>query len=38
VADGVVQRHFFEGGGAPTSFDDGGRVLQHGGVEGGEGG
>jgi hypothetical protein len=30
--------HFFEGGGAPVSFDDGGRVLQHKGVEGGEGG
>jgi hypothetical protein len=34
----VAWRHFFEGGGAPVSFYNGGRVLQHRGVEGGEGG
>jgi hypothetical protein len=38
VADGVAQRCFFEGDDAPASFSDGGRVLQHVGVEGGDGG
>jgi hypothetical protein len=38
MADGVVRQRFFEGSSAPVSFDDGGGVLQHGGVEGGEGG
>jgi hypothetical protein len=35
VADGAARRRFFEGSDAPVSFDDGGGVLQHGGVEGG---
>jgi hypothetical protein len=34
----VAQRCFFEGGSAPTWFGNGGEVLHHGGVEGGEGG
>jgi hypothetical protein len=38
VKDGVARRCFFEGGGAPVSLGEGGEVLQHGGVEGGEGG
>jgi hypothetical protein len=38
VADGAAWWHFFEGGGAQVSFGDNGGVLQHGGVEGGEGG
>jgi hypothetical protein len=38
VADGAAWWHFFEGGGAQVSFGDSGGVLQHGGVEGGEGG
>jgi hypothetical protein len=38
VTDGAVRWRFFEGGGAPVSFNDGGGVLQHRGVEGGEGG
>jgi hypothetical protein len=28
VVDGAARRCFFEGGGAPVSFSDGGRVLQ----------
>jgi hypothetical protein len=38
VADGVARQCFFEGSGAQASFGDGGGVLQHGGVKGGEGG
>jgi hypothetical protein len=38
VADGVARRCFIDGGSALASFGDDGRVLQHGGVEGGEGG
>jgi hypothetical protein len=38
VADGAAWWHFFEGGDAQVSFGDSGGVLQHGGVEGGEGG
>jgi hypothetical protein len=38
VVDGEARPRFFEGGGALVSFRDGGGVLQHGGVEGGEGG
>jgi hypothetical protein len=38
VADGATRWRFVEGVSAPASFSDGGVVLQHGGVEGGEGG
>jgi hypothetical protein len=38
VSDGATLRCFFKGSGAPASFSDGGGVLQHGGVEGDEGG
>jgi hypothetical protein len=38
VADGVARQCFFEGGGTPVGFSKCGGVLQHGGVEGGEGG
>jgi hypothetical protein len=34
----VARRRFFEGGDTSVRFSDGGGVLQHGGVEGGEGG
>jgi hypothetical protein len=34
----VARWRFFEGGNAPASFGDGDGVLQHGGVEGDEGG
>jgi hypothetical protein len=37
VTDGAARWRFFEGGGTPVSFADGGRVLQNEGVEGGEG-
>jgi hypothetical protein len=37
-SDGAAWRRFFEGDGTPVSFSDGGGVLQHGGVKGGEGG
>jgi hypothetical protein len=37
VVDGAARRRFFKGGGALVSFGDGGAVLQHRGVEGGEG-
>jgi hypothetical protein len=38
LTKGVGQRRgFFEGDDAPVSFGNGGEVLQHGSVEGGEG-